>query len=386
MQTGNPAKPKIKLLPGQYRGYDIVKIHFYYNEEIKQMVRTVPGRQWNVENKYWYIPLKQFDLVEFILMFKPIADVDYSILEESFTKSVETSEFHLSKKLKIIASRHPRLPAGYLEKLESKRYSLNTIRTYICYMEDFILEFQSKELEQITSEEINAYILRLIRYKGISPSQQNQRINAIKFYYEKVLGLDKQLYYVERPKKSRSLPKVLSEEELISILQALTNIKHKALIATIYSSGLRRSELINLRKQDLYFDRKLILIRGAKGKKDRTTVLSDSLVIVLRKYLLEHKPNYWLFEGMNRKQYSGTSIARILDNGAKRAGIEKKVTPHMLRHSFATHLLEQGVDIRYIQTILGHGSSKTTEIYTHVSKKSLSKIKSPLDTILSDKQ
>ena len=154
------------------------------------------------------------------------------------------------------------------------------------------------------------------------------------------------------------------------------------IIGFIYSAGLRRSELINLRKQDIYLEKKMIIIRAGKGKKDRTSVLSDALANDLPVYLEMHKLNYWLFEGVNRKQYSATSIARILDKASRKAGIEKKVTPHMLRHSFATHLLEQGTDIRYIQIILGHESSKTTEIYTHVSKKSLANIKSPLDVIL----
>jgi site-specific recombinase XerD len=278
------------------------------------------------------------------------------------------------------------LPSEYLEKLIRRRYSQNTIKIYVTYMRSFMVAFKDRELDSITTKEINDYILKLIRTKGISPSQQNQRINAIKFYYEKVAGQDKQLYYLERPKKSRELPKVLSEHEVLAILESIQNLKHKSLIATIYSAGLRRSELINLRKQDVNFDRKLIFIRGAKGKKDRTSVLADSLSVTLKKYLQEFRPNYWLFEGINRNQYSATSIAKILKTGATKAGIEKKVTPHMLRHSFATHLLEQGIDIRYIQTILGHGSSKTTEIYTHVSRKSLAQIKSPLDTILKSKR
>ncbi len=142
----------------------------------------------------------------------------------------------------------------------------------------------------------------------------------------------------------------------------------------------------NLRKQDVWFDKHLIFVRSGKGKKDRTTVLSESLVVVMKKYLEIYKPNYYLFEGKNRSKYTASSVLRIVDKAAKLANINKHVTPHMLRHSFATHLLEQGTDLRYIQTILGHESTKTTEIYTHVSKKSLAKIKSPLDSILEDKQ
>jgi integrase/recombinase XerD len=384
-------KERIELLPGYLGNELIVKVNFKFNKRILEFIKSIPGRRWNKEFRYWYIPQRQFNLVMFIEKLDPHAFIDYSALEafDNGTNvpvpdvpSTSERDEHIKKFEESLKKPKVELPSEYLEKLIRKRYSQNTIKTYVTYMRSFLEEFRDRELDTITTQEINDYILKLIRTKGISPSQQNQRINAIKFYYEKVVGLDKQLYYLERPKKSRELPKVLSEQEVLAILNSIQNLKHKSIIATIYSAGLRRSELINLRKQDIHFDRKLIFIKGAKGKKDRTSVLADSLSVSLKSYLQEFKPNYWLFEGVNRNQYSATSIAKVLQRGAKNAGVEKKVTPHMLRHSFATHLLEHGVDIRYIQTILGHSSSKTTEIYTHVSKKSLAKIKSPLDTIL----
>ena len=367
----------IRLIPDNYRGVDVVQIYFKYNERIKRAIKTLPGSRWNQIERCWYIPTSTFDLDDFSRLLASLAEIDHSALHGSST------EFRNEKS--SLKGQAIKLPEGYLEKLERKRYSQNTIKTYTGYMRDFMEEFTEKDLSLVTSDDINTYILKLIRKKRISPSQQNQRINAIKFYYEKVLGRERIKYSIERPKKSRTLPKVLSETEVLSILKSIDNIKHKAIIGTIYSAGLRRSELINLRKEDIVFDRKLVFIRSSKGKKDRTSILSESLAIVIKRYLKEYKPNYWLFEGQARKQYSATSIAKILDNASRRAGIEKKVTPHVLRHSFATHLLEQGVDIRYIQTILGHESSKTTERYTHVSKKSLAKIKSPLDVILSNK-
>lgn len=392
MKTIVPHKPQIELIPGYIKGELIVKIYFEYNQQIIEAIKTFPGRKWNQGGRFWYLYKRLFLLESFLGKLGHIAEVDYSALEafdkgsqyESIIDNQGTSErdlaihrFESSKNLP-----DSELPKQYLEILIRKRYSQNTIKTYMSYMKSFIEEFHDTSLEEITTQQINDYILKLIRTKGISPSQQNQRINAIKFYYEKVLGQDKKLYYLERPRKSRELPKVLSEKEVLAILRNITNLKHKAIIGTIYSAGLRRSELINLRKQDINFERMVIFIRGSKGKKDRYTILSQSNSLVLRKYLEDDRPNYWLFEGPNRNQYSATSIAKILKRAALKAGIEKKVTPHMLRHSFATHLLEQGVDIRYIQTLLGHGSSKTTEIYTHVSKTSLAKIKSPLDVIL----
>ena len=367
----------IRLVPARLGKLEIIKVYFTGKIPSDDFIRTLPGIRRSSEFNIWHIPFNRFDSQRFfsslpqksvISGFKSLAPIRNKRATNNKDKAIPAA-----------------LPAGYLEMLERKRYSPNTIKTYKCYMGDFANYFIEQDLSTITKAQINNYLLELIREKAISQSQQNQRINAIKFYYEKFLGYNKEFYQIDRPRRSRTLPVILSEEEIYNILRSLKNIKHKAIIGTIYSGGLRRSELIGLRKQDVLYDRKMILIRGAKGKKDRTTILSMSLSMVLKRYLSEHKPNYWLFEGVNRKQYSATSIAKILKNGAKLAGIERRVTPHMLRHSCATHLLEQGIDIRFIQTILGHESSKTTEIYTHVSQKSLANIKSPLDVIIDKK-
>lgn len=394
MNRGMDAKGKVKLklIPAYLGGELIVKLIFKYNRDVLMIIKTIPGRRWNPESRYWYINHRHFDLTKVIDALDLFAELDYSALQAFDDGVYEEALEEETLPARKTATQKPEdpgkpessiaLPQGYLEKLVQKRYSPNTIKTYVTYMKSFMEGFKGRELKSITKKEIDEYILKLIRSKGISPSQQNQRINSIKFYYEKVLGMEKQMYTIERPRKARELPRVLSEEEVLAILKSIINLKHKAIIATIYSAGLRRSELINLRKQDVFYDRKIIFIRGSKGKKDRNTILSDMLTIVLRKYLAEYKPNYWLFEGVNRKQYSATSIAKVLKRAAANAGIQKRVTPHMLRHSFATHLLEHGLDIRYIQEILGHDSSETTEIYTHISTSAFEKIKSPLDIIL----
>lgn len=204
-------------------------------------------------------------------------------------------------------------------------------------------------------------------------------INAIKFYYEKVLGQPKSEYWIDRPKKGKRLPEVLSKEEVLQMLKATNNLKHYTIIALLYSAGLRRSELLNLRLKDINFDRQQIWVRGGKGMKDRTTLLSENLIPVFKRYLDDYKPNYWFVEGPNRKPYSTASVAAVVKNAAQNADLQKVVTPHMLRHSFATHLMDNGVDTRIIQKLLGHNSIKTTSIYTHVSQKDLQKIVSPFD-------
>ena len=269
----------------------------------------------------------------------------------------------------------------YKDLLIQKRYSQNTQDIYYSYFKDFCVYFQNEKLKDITTAQINSYILDLIKSKSISISQQNQRINAIKFYYEKVLGRKKEYYELHRPRKENKLPKVLSKNEVKRIFDATQNIKHKCILMLIYSAGLRRSELLNLKPTDIDSERMVIHINGAKGKKDRISLLSDNLLQLLRLYYKEYHPKQYLFEGQNGGKYSPTSVANILKKATAKAGIKKTVTPHMLRHSFATHLLEQGTDLRYIQELLGHNNSKTTEIYTHVSKNAIDKIKNPMDDL-----
>lgn len=394
--------PLIMLSSSVHRDRDVVFIKFDFNQELISLLRKEQSYRWSQSQKSWYAYKSDFNINEFKAIINGIAEIKVasSVVEHRNMLSVELSdeeqevEVFEAKLTKLpvmfnsskVALQYIPLPFGYIEKLEQKRYSENTITIYSSYMRAFIRYFTMNNIDIniLTTEMINAYILMLIRKKKISASQQNQHINAIKFYYEKVLGRQKEYYNIERPKKSIVLPKVLSESEIIRILRNSLNLKHKAILSTIYSAGLRRSELTNLRIQDILFDNNIIFVRGAKGKKDRTSILSDSVAVVLKHYLQKYKPNYWLFEGPYRRKYSASSIGNILKHSSIRAGINRNVTPHMLRHSFATHLLEQGVDIRYIQHILGHESSRTTEIYTHISKQSLAKIKSPLDSIIRD--
>jgi site-specific recombinase XerD len=213
----------------------------------------------------------------------------------------------------------------------------------------------------------------------VEASTINQSVNALKLYYSKVVGLEMDMSLIERPKMGKKLPKVYSVGEIQQIMQNINNEKHRTILFLIYSAGLRISEAIRLQNQDLNFDRKLIHIRKAKGNKERFTMLSENAIILLHRYLKSYSPKNYLFEGQYGDQYSDSSIRNIYNRAVSKAGLPKKGGPHILRHSFATHLLEQGVDIRYIQVLLGHNSSKTTEIYTHVSTRNIEQIKSPGD-------
>jgi site-specific recombinase XerD len=207
-------------------------------------------------------------------------------------------------------------------------------------------------------------------------------LSAIKFYYEKVLNI--KLLDLNRPRSAKLLPVVLSEDEIQLLFESIDNIKHKCILMTVYSGGLRLSEVVNLKIKDIDSHRKLIFIRGGKGNKDRYTLLSDFLLDWLRKYFILERPKNWLFEGHLGGQYSSQSIQQIMRDAVKNSGIRKHATVHTLRHSFATHLLENGVDLRYIQSLLGHNSIKTTQIYTHITTKGIKSITNPLDKILNN--
>jgi integrase/recombinase XerD len=270
------------------------------------------------------------------------------------------------------------VPLEYVEKLENKMYSLNTARTYLSCFKLFMQTFKDIPLMEISEQDIQAYMNQLVR-QGKSSTYVNQMINAIKFYYENVKGMPNRFYMIDRPEKVEKLPKVLSKAEVQKIIAKTPNIKHKCIVSLLYSAGLRRQELLDMKITDIDSARMMIRVNQGKGKKDRFTVLSNTLLEDLRIYFKEWRPKDYLFEGAGGEKYTASSVRAIVLNAAKKAGIWKTVTPHMLRHSFATHLLEAGTDLRYIQTLLGHASSKTTEIYTQVTLVNVQQIKSPLD-------
>jgi integrase/recombinase XerD len=375
--------PKITLNNGSHREQPVVKVEFAWNRELIDALKARTNARWSANMNCWYIPKDKFDLGKFFTAMRPVTWIDYS---EVLNHSEKIEEKKHPRSAKINRNKNIVLPKGYLEKLERERYGENTIKIYTHYFKDFVAEFAGKNLQEITKDEINAYILRLIQEKDISPSQQNQRINAIKFYFEKVLGRKSEYYDIGRPRKERKLPDVLSKEEIKRMIDATNNIKHKFLIALIYSCGLRRSEARQMKTEDIDAGRMLVKVKGAKGKKDRYVQLAKNTLEYYNNYLKENPVKKWLFEGRGGKQYSAESIYNVIKDKAMAAGINKKVYPHILRHSFATHCLEQGIDLRYIQEWLGHESSKTTEIYTHVSKINFEKFKNPLDELFSEQK
>lgn len=270
----------------------------------------------------------------------------------------------------------------YSELLALKGYSPGTQKTYKSEFSIFLQQIKNVNVQGMTPERLSAYFFYCHKHLKLSENTIHSRLNALKFYYEQVLKREKFFWEIPRPKKHLALPKVISEEKIIAGITNIDNLKHKALIATAYSAGLRVSEVVNLRISDVNSDRMQIFIAKAKGKKDRVVTLSSFTLKILREYYKKYKPKHWLFEGQQSgERYSSRSAQEIFKSACKKIGIPAAMTFHSLRHSFATHLLENGTDIKYIQEILGHNDINTTLRYTHVSKKAIEAIESPLDKI-----
>jgi len=274
------------------------------------------------------------------------------------------------------------VPACYSEALSIMRYSDATIKNYESQFKTFLSFIYPKTCEAIDEHDIHRFLHYLVESRRVSISTQNQAVNSIKFFLERVQRSERKTYYIERPRKDSKLPIVLSEEETRALFEQTMNIKHKCILFFLYSAGLRMSELLNLTLADLDADRGLIYVRGGKGAKDRVTLLSKVALQFADEYCRQHKPNHWLFEGPGQQPYSARSVNNIIKRSAGLAGIRKNISAHTLRHSFATHLLERGTDLRYIQSLLGHESSRTTERYTHVTKKGFEQLISPLDNLV----
>lgn len=294
------------------------------------------------------------------------------------------------KKLRLIFGLPHRVEDKYLEDhelsfrkyLEASRYSINTVKSYSEAIRIFLIYIAPKPPEEITNQDLLEFFHSYCHKKNVSISWQRLIINALKLYFGRLHNRKINIEQIVRPKKDKILPNVLSKEEVESILKATGNIKHRAMLMLIYSCGLRRSELLHLKPEHIDSKRKILIIKQAKGRKDRITPLPIKMIEILRDYYKQYKPAVWLFEGQKKsEQYSERSLNLVFKHAAEKAKIRKPATLHWLRHSYATHLLESGTDLRYIQELLGHQSSKTTEIYTHVSTKKIQDIRSPLEDL-----
>ena len=339
-----------------------IAIRFYKRQVWIDQVKQISGVRWEPSMKAWHIA----DCAEHrkLLGMPPKDVVGNSI--NNHTQTNETRKQQLQK---------------FRVWMQSHRYSERTIASYVKVLQLFLQFFNDKQIEEITNDDVLYFNSQYIFKQGLSASYQSQFINALKLFYGLITGKKIEIEKLVRPQKPLQLPKVISEEEVAAIINATVNQKHRTMLSLMYSGGLRRGELLNLKLGDIDSKRMLIWIRSGKGAKDRVVPLSPHILQMLREYYLAYKPADYLFEGQYGGRYSERAIELVLKKSVKAARINKNINLHMLRHSYATHLLEAGTGLRHIQELLGHNSPKTTQIYTHVSRQELGKIVSPFDKL-----
>ncbi len=395
---------KVILKPHYREGAECIGIYFERDISIQNIISKMAGAKWSQSGRCWWVPLSKENHLSLVNALKHEALIEQGALRQYLINkkglAERGGEFPLPvnlvlkqggivpkqgtidyKKSKIQEVNAHVLPA-MLQRLKLKAYSQSTIRTYLGEMSQLLHILKNIPADELTPEHLKRYLIYCLDKLRLTENTLHSRINALKFYYEQVLGKEKFFWDIPRPKKHFQLPKVLSKEEIAILLRAIRNVKHKTMIMLGYSCGLRVSEITSLKITDLDEYRRLLFIRKAKGKKDRIVSLSPVMLVMLREYLNSYKPREYVFEGQEPgAQYSIRSLETIIQEAKQRAGIRKAGSMHMLRHSFATHLLDKGTDVVFIQKLLGHNNIKTTLRYLHVTNKDILTILSPIEDI-----
>lgn len=369
-----------------HRNQEQILLKFPKNGEIIRVLKNVGFVKYSNTHKGWCFPKKRELLQTIIKELKPIANVNIQNLKKPSAIVVSSSKqpaiLHNTNldATRYISNYNLLQLHLFVQALILKGYSINTQKTYRNEFAIFLQTIKNVNADKLTTQRIKNYLQYCFTHLKLSENTIHSRMNALKFYYEQVLHKQKFFFEIPRPKKKIILPKVISEEKMLKCFIQIPNLKHKVLLMTAYSMGLRVSEVVAIKVANIDSKRMQLFIEAAKGKKDRVVPLSKILLQLLREYYSIYKPKIWLFEGQfEGTHYSKRSAQELFNYYFKKWGLPKYTSFHSLRHSYATHLLEAGTDIKYIQALLGHNDIKTTLKYTHVSKRELGKIESPLD-------
>ncbi len=347
----------------------LIYIKFPFDEDIKNSIKKLEGAWWHQGAKVWSAHKTKDNIVAIKKIF---SNQSYQLNESG--KKEETKQKQDTPKQKLTDI----IDKVFYREMRLRKRSEKTIECYKKHINVFLHYFSGKDIGELEADEIREYIYKLKENKQFSYQYQNQFINAIKRYYEFVYNREITSIELPRPRRTRQLPKVINKEDIIKMINTSHNLKHKLILSLLYGCGLRRKELIELKIEDVDLQSRTLLVHG-KGDKYRMLPLGNNLVELLKEYIKSYLPKKYVFNGQNGDLYSEKSVGSIVKLHAQKAGIKNRITPHTLRHCFATHHLENGVDLRVVQILLGHQSSKTTEIYTHVSRRDLKKIHNLLD-------
>ena len=373
MNNSSVKKTVILLKKVVHRNEVQLVLIFEFDLTLKDKIKELNGYKWSKTLRGWYTIFTPKNVAILKEKLKNVADFKlHTSIYQTITVKPKRPQRNISAKNLVILNL-------YIKYLKGKRYSDSTIKTYATFIADFFDYLKDTDLVTITNRQVELFIEDVFVPRNYSISSQRQFISAIKLFKAFYPECNIEEIQLKRPKRSKLLPLVLSKEEIVDLLRCTKNLKHRAALAMIYSTGLRISELLHLQLHHIDIDRRQIIVKNSKGRRDRNVILAESFIPLLLNYLNSYQPTLFFIEGKPGEKYSPESVRSFLKRSCEYAKITKRVTPHTLRHSYATHLLENGIDLRYIQELLGHAKPETTMIYTHVTKKDLLKIESPLD-------
>lgn len=360
---------------------EILLITFYFDFDTKEYVKSFGGVRWSNTLKGFYVPFSKKVTNSFFKYLRAKGYyVDYSSLKnKAIIPKPGILKQSEQKKYCPLSTYNQKRLQEYKSYLNGLRLSKSTVAVYSNFVKLFLEHIGELRSLDIGQSHFRKYAEKIVQKKEYSISTHRQLIGALNHFSILFCNEDFKQSGLRRPKKNKSLPAVLSQKEVISLIRCTANLKHRAIIALLYSAGLRIGEGINLRLSDIDLDRMQLRIHLGKGRKDRYVGVAKSFLPLLNNYLATYQPKVYFIEGKEGAQYTASSIRKFLHRACKAAGIHKKITPHSLRHSYATHLIENGVGLRHVQELLGHSKPETTMIYTHIAKKDLLQIKSPLD-------
>lgn len=368
----------ITLAPFTHNAKSCIAIKFLYTFSVKEYIKRGPDVKWTKTHKCFYIyydELREQKLKHYLVA------GNFKIIDKK-TITVENNRRGIITNNKPLNQEKIEIYGHFIKFLKGKRYSTSTVTSYGNFILDFLRFTGQKPTVQLDENDVRLYLEWTVGTLNYAVSTHRQMVSGLKHFahFYPACSINAEAIYM--PNKDKKLPIILSTEEILKLIQTTKNLKHRVIIAMLYASGLRIGELLSLELRDFDFTRNVIHIRNGKGRKDRYATIAVSLYPLLKNYHATYAPKVYFIENPKGGKYSPTSIRSFLKKNCKNAGIIKTVTPHSLRHSYATHLLEQGTDIRYIQELLGHSRPETTMIYTQVTKKDLREIKSPLDIAL----
>jgi site-specific recombinase XerD len=375
-------KRAVEIRINESSGHLIIRLPVPYQQEWAEELKSFRGIRFDSISKVWSLPWSKIN-VDSIADYFNRQNVDVEVRKEVVDEALKEERRRTGEEIRerTLSTKAQDAIENLAVFLDENRYSPRTRESYLAMAEFFLRYFSEKDPNRISGSEVSDFICDIVIRLGYSAAYQNQMISAIRTLYLASGDNRPEFEIPVRPRKSRSLPKTFSKEEVGRILNSAGNTKHKLLLWIIYSCGLRRSEATNIRLKDLDRDRSLIHIREGKGMVDRIVPVSVKVWQKVDEYLLSYNPREYLFEGQGGGKYSSESVYRVFKTALSKAGIRKEVGVHSLRHSYATHLHENGLDIRYIQELLGHRSSRTTEIYTHISRRNLIAVRSPIEDL-----